>query len=94
MARLRFISNSMGHCMMAIALEAIKCKARTRHGSTCQAFPVKGKKRCRMNGGARGTGAPLNNSNALNDGYYSRQTKTLRKAIYSALSQSKSLLEN
>jgi hypothetical protein len=35
-----------------------KCGARARSGSPCQSPAVSGKHRCRMHGGARGSGAP------------------------------------
>ena len=34
------------------------CRARTRAGTPCSNFPVTGKRRCRMHGGAAGSGAP------------------------------------
>jgi hypothetical protein len=42
---------------------APRCGARTRSGSPCRSPIVKGKKRCRMHGGAAGTGAPKGNRN-------------------------------
>ncbi len=38
--------------------ESPRCGARTRTGQPCQSPNVKGKKRCRMHGGAHGSGAP------------------------------------
>ena len=35
--------------------------ARTRSGSPCRSPAVRGKRRCRMHGGAAGTGAPIGN---------------------------------
>ena len=37
---------------------APRCGARTRAGTPCKAPAVRGRKRCRMHGGARGSGAP------------------------------------
>ena len=42
---------------------ARRCLARTRKGPPCQAPSVKGKKRCRMHGGAKGSGAPSGPAN-------------------------------
>ena len=47
-----------------------RCGARTRSGTPCQAPAVSGKARCRMHGGARGSGAPIGNTNALKHGMY------------------------
>ncbi len=38
--------------------DAPRCGARTRHGKPCQSPILKGKRRCRMHGGAHGSGAP------------------------------------
>jgi hypothetical protein len=48
-----------------------RCGARTRNGSPCRLPPMTGKSRCRMHGGAPGSGAPRGNRNALKHGRYS-----------------------
>jgi glucans biosynthesis protein len=40
-----------------------QCGARTRFGAPCRAPKVAGKKRCRMHGGASGSGAPKGERN-------------------------------
>jgi hypothetical protein len=40
-----------------------------------------GKRRCRMHGGAPGSGAPLGNQNALKHGHYTAQAIAVRWAI-------------
>ena len=47
-----------------------RCGARTRRGTPCQAPAVAGKRRCRMHGGAKGSGAPVGNKNALKLGLH------------------------
>jgi hypothetical protein len=54
-------------------LASPRCGARTRAGTPCQAPAVKGKKRCRMHGGAAGSGAPRGNQNALKHGRYAAE---------------------
>lgn len=54
---------------------AKKCHAKTRAGMLCNSYPVTGKTRCRLHGGAEGSGAPIGNSNALKHGFYSKQWK-------------------
>ena len=49
-----------------------KCAAKTRTGAPCRNPPVSGKKRCRMHGGATGSGGQHGNQNALKHGLYSR----------------------
>ena len=46
------------------------CGARNRRGGACQAPAVKGKERCRMHGGGRGSGGQPGNQNALKHGAY------------------------
>lgn len=53
--------------------ESPRCGARTRNGTPCQAPAVSGRKRCRMHGGAKGSGAPKGNQNALKHGRYTRE---------------------
>ena len=38
--------------------QALRCGARTRVGGQCQQPAVRGRRRCRMHGGARGSGGP------------------------------------
>ncbi len=52
-----------------------KCGAKTRSGRPCLGLIVRGKKRCRMHGGARGSGAQPGNKNRLQHGQYSRAQK-------------------
>ncbi|TXN72943.1 hypothetical protein FV228_08895 [Methylobacterium sp. WL18] len=40
-----------------------RCEARTRRGTACQSPAIKGKKRCRIHGGASGSGAPRGSRN-------------------------------
>src|SRR5215203_4911868 len=45
-------------------LASPRCGAKTRSGCSCRSPAVHGKKRCRMHGGAQGSGAPKANQNA------------------------------
>ncbi len=58
-----------------------RCGARTRSGKSCQAPAVQGKRRCRMHGGAEGSGAPLGSRNALKHGFYSAAAKAERRRL-------------
>lgn len=51
--------------------ESRRCGARTRRGTMCNSPAVNDSKRCRMHGGAAGSGAPFNNKNALKHGMWS-----------------------
>ena len=53
-------------------LSSPRCGAKTRMGASCLSPAVKGKRRCRMHGGAKKSGAPKGNQNALNHGTYTK----------------------
>lgn len=61
--------------------ESPRCGARTRRGTPCEAPAVRGKARCRMHGGARGSGAPPGNRNALKHGNYTREAIAERRQL-------------
>jgi glucans biosynthesis protein len=58
-----------------------RCGARTRSGKPCRSPVVRGKRRCRMHGGAAGSGAPVGNKNALRHGYYSAEAIARRRQV-------------
>jgi hypothetical protein len=70
---------------------APRCLARTRGGKPCQSPAVNGRRRCRMHGGAPGSGAPKGNRNALRHGRYAAQTIAMRRAIRTLLQASRKL---
>ena len=43
--------------------QASRCGAKTRSGAPCRSAPVTGRSRCRMHGGAHGSGAPSGSRN-------------------------------
>ena len=59
-------------------LDSSRCGAKTRNGTPCASPAVAGKKRCRMHGGAPGSGAPRGNQNALKDGFHTRAMKLFK----------------
>ena len=58
-----------------------RCGAKTRSGGACQSPAVAGKRRCRMHGGAKGSGAPQGNQNALKHGVYTREALYERRQL-------------
>jgi len=60
-------------------LESPRCGARTRVGGSCASPAVSGKKRCRMHGGAAGSGAPKGNRNAWKHGYFTKEEIVRRR---------------
>ena len=71
-----------------------RCGAKTRSGTPCQAPAVKGKKRCRMHGGAKGSRAPKGNQNALKHGLHTREAIGERKMLRDFLRQAKDTLND
>ena len=69
-----------------------RCGAKTRKGLTCQAPAVVGRKRCRMHGGAVGSGAPKGNQNAFKHGMHSQEMKAERQHFQELIAESKELL--
>lgn len=58
-----------------------RCGAKTRKQTPCLSPAVNGKNRCRMHGGAKNSGAPKGNTNALKDGEHTREAKAHRKEV-------------
>jgi hypothetical protein len=73
---------------------APRCLARTRSGKPCQSPAVNGKQRCRMHGGAPGSGAPNGNRNALRNGHYTAQAIAARREVRALLRRSHELMES
>ena len=54
-------------------LSSLRCGAKTRSGKPCGSPAVSGRKRCRMRGGAPGSGAPRGNKKCVKHGLYTRE---------------------
>jgi glucans biosynthesis protein len=73
---------------LANLAKAPRCGARTRMGSPCRQAAVKGRTRCRMHGGAKGSGGPPGARNGnfkhclwtFKHGLWTRDSKRLRCA--------------
>ena len=74
-------------------LSSPRCGAKTRSGNPCKSPAVTGKKRCRMHGGAPGTGAPRGNKNALKHGNYTREAVALRRHAGDLMRRSRELIK-
>lgn len=66
-----------------------RCGANTRDGTSCEAPAVGGEGRCRMHGGAEGSGAPEGSQNALKHGLYTKEMKELNDFLADVLSEIK-----
>ena len=74
-------------------LSSPKCGAKTRGGKPCCAPAVRDMKRCRMHGGAEGSGAPIGNQNALKHGFYTRKAIAERKKLREFIREMEESLE-
>ena len=74
-------------------LSSRRCGAKTRSGKPCRAPAVQGKARCRMHGGAQGSGAPRNNKNALKHGLYTREALIEHRQLRELIGRARKLVE-
>ncbi|WP_246233366.1 hypothetical protein [Aurantimonas aggregata] len=54
---------------------------------------MSGKQRCRMHGGAAGSGAPVGNQNALKSGLHTRDAREMKQHVRMLIEMSKDSLE-
>ena len=72
---------------------ARRCLARTRKGTPCRAPSVKGKKRCRMHGGAKGSGAPSGPRNGnYKTGFWTKEAIAERRRLSALLREAQATL--
>jgi hypothetical protein len=82
-----------GHVRLtAPMLLSPRCGARIRSGGACRAPAVRGKTRCRMHGGAPGSGPPRGNRNARKHGLFTRAAIAERKQVRDLLGEVRKLL--
>ena len=72
---------------------SLRCGAKTRSGKPCMAPAVSGKKRCRMHGGAPGSGAPKGNQNALKSGLFTREAIAERRKLRELIRSARQLVQ-
>jgi uncharacterized protein YjcR len=75
-------------------LASRRCGAKTRSGKSCRSPAVHGNKRCRMHGGAPGSGAPIGNQNALKHGLYTAAAIEERRQLRALIRRSQKLLQD
>ena len=74
-------------------LASPRCGAKIRSDGLCRSPAVRGKKRCRMHGGAPGSGAPRANQNARQHGLFTKVANAERKRIQTLLADARKLLQ-
>ncbi|MGU3541022.1 HGGxSTG domain-containing protein [Methylobacterium sp. A54F] len=72
---------------------ARRCCAKTRSGEPCRSPAVSGKARCRMHGGAKGSGAPKGRQNgAYRHGLRTQEMKAAQRTTRELIQQAKETL--
>jgi hypothetical protein len=74
-------------------LASPRCGAKARSGGACRSPAAHGNKRCRMHGGAHGSGAPKANHNARKHGLFTKDAIAERKQIQALLGEARRLLD-
>jgi ribosomal protein L32 len=65
---------------LANLAKAPRCGAKTRAGHSCKQAAVSGRARCRMHGGAQGSGGPRGNRNGnFKHGLWTCETQEMRR---------------
>lgn len=78
---------------LANLAKALRCGARTRTGRPCRQAAVKGRRRCRMHGGARGSGGPSGNRNGnFKHGLWTRESLEMRRATRETICELRTFL--
>ena len=74
--------------------KARRCGAKTRAGQPCRQAAVKGRTRCRMHGGAEGSGGPSGNRNGnFKHGLFTRESKIVRRDMRAKIREIQGLLQ-
>ena len=74
-------------------LASPRCGAKIRSDGACRSPAVRGKKRCRMHGGAPGSGASMGNLNARKHGLFTKDAIIERRRIQALLGEARKLLQ-
>ena len=74
-------------------LASSRCGAKIRSGGSCRSPTVRGRRRCRMHGGAPESGAPRGNQNARQHGRFTGDAIAGRRRIQALLGEARKLLQ-
>jgi hypothetical protein len=79
---------------LANLAKAPRCGARTRAGHPCKQAAVSGRARCRMHGGAKGSGGPRGNGNGnFKLGLWTGANMEMRRAMSFKIREIRALLQ-
>ena len=78
---------------LANMAKAPRCGAKTRAGHPCRQAAVRDRSRCRMHGGAKGSGGPRGNSNGnFKHGLHTDEAKATRRVMRAKIREIKALV--
>jgi glucans biosynthesis protein len=79
---------------LANLAKARRCGAKTRAGHPCRQAAVRGRPRCRMHGGAKGSGGPLGGRNGnFKHGVCTREAKMTRRVMRATIREIRALVQ-
>jgi hypothetical protein len=79
---------------LANLAKARRCGARTRAGHPCRQAAVTGRARCRMHGGAKGSGGPRGDRNGnFKHGLWTHESLSTRRAVRAKVREIRGLLQ-
>jgi hypothetical protein len=74
-------------------LASPRCGAKIRSGGSCRSPALRGKRRCRMHGGAPRSGGQKGNQNARRHGVFTGKAIAERKQIQALLGETRKLMK-
>ena len=74
-------------------LASPRCGAKTRSGKPCRSPAVAGRRRCRMHGGAPGSGGQKGNQNARKHGLYTKAMIDERRELQELVREAQELMQ-
>ena len=79
---------------LANLAKAPRCGAKTRAGHPCRQAAVRGRSRCRMHGGAKGSGGPRGNRNGnFKHGLFTGEAKAIRRVMRAKVREIRALIQ-
>jgi glucans biosynthesis protein len=79
---------------LANLAKAARCGAKTRAGQPCRQAAVRGRSRCRMHGGAKGSGGPRENRNGnFKHGLFTGKAKATRRVMRAKFREIRALIQ-
>jgi hypothetical protein len=79
---------------LANLAKALRCGAKTRAGYPCRQAAVGGRSRCRMHGGAKGSGGPRGSRNGkFKHGLFTGEAKATRRVMRAKVREIRALIQ-